>query len=247
MVTAEAFYEGAQDVLKQVMETQLPKIKKVAGILADCIERGGVIHLFGSGHSKAFAMEMANRAGGLGPTHMMAIDDLVRKGLRTANDMEDPSIERDPAVAHELLSCYDIRPEDAAIIISNSGRNGALVEMALLMKQKGLPVICVTSMQHTTAVSSRHPSGKLLYEVADEVIDNCGPMGDALLEDDRLGTKVCSVSSVAGAVIAQCLTAEITKALLDHGQTVPVLMSANLDGADEWNGKIRDMYKGRMS
>lgn len=242
MVSAEAFLASMDDVLANLKKTQLPLITQVAVKLAGRIRAGGVIHVFGTGHSSVFAMEMCNRAGGLVPMQMILVGELQRRGVRTTSDIEDPSIERDPQVAHELFACYDIRPEDAAIIISNSGRNGAVVEMALLLKEKGLTVVCVTSMAHTSSVSSRHPSGKRLFEVVDDVIDNCGPIGDALLQDERLGTKVCSISSVTGAVIAQCLTAETIRTLLEWGVTVPVLRSSNLDGADEWNEQMRRRY-----
>ncbi|MDQ0189849.1 SIS domain-containing protein [Alicyclobacillus cycloheptanicus] len=239
MVSAESFFASVDDALTKVKTTQLPAIKRVAGRLANRIRIGGVVHLFGTGHSRVFAMEMCNRAGGLVPMHMISTDDLQRRGVRAASDLEDPSLERDPQVAHELLACCDIQPADAAIIVSHSGRNGALVEFALLLKDRGIPVIGVTSMSHTLSVASRHPSGKRLFEVADDVIDNCGPVGDAMLYDERLGTKVCPISSVTGAVIAQCLTAEITRNLLEWGVSVPVLKSSNLDGADAWNETVR--------
>lgn len=242
MVSAGAFLRGMDDVLTNLRKTQLPVIGRVAVKLADRIRAGGVIHVFGTGHSSVFAIEMCNRAGGLVPMHMMSVSELQLRGIRVASDLEDPSIERDPQVAHELCACYDIRPEDAAIIISNSGRNGAIVEMAMLLKEKGLTVVCVTSMAHTLSVSSRHPSGKRLFEVVDDVIDNCGPIGDAMLEDERLSTKVCSVSSVTGVVIAQCLTAEITRSLLGWDVTVPLLRSSNLDGSDELNENMRRKY-----
>ncbi|GEO24492.1 hypothetical protein AAC03nite_02770 [Alicyclobacillus acidoterrestris] len=245
MISASVFVEAALDAVKQVAGTQLDAIREAGKRLAEVIVNGGVVHIFGTGHSKAFAMEMSNRAGGLVPMHMMSIDDLWRS-KNTPDDIHDPSIERDPAVAHELLQLYDIRPEDGVIIVSNSGRNGALVEMALLMKQRGLPLICVTSLAHTQSVTSRHPSGKRLFEVADVVIDNCGPIGDALLEAPELATRVCSISSVTGAVIAQCLTAEITRNLIAAAVEVPILMSANVDGADEFNQRLTARYRGRI-
>ncbi|WAH36027.1 SIS domain-containing protein [Alicyclobacillus dauci] len=245
MISAEAFLQAALDAVEQVRETQWTQIHEAAKRLADVIAAGGVVHAFGTGHSKAFAMELCNRAGGLVPMHMMSIDDLWARGERV-DDMNDPSIERDPDVAHRLLELYDIRPEDGVIIVSNSGRNGALVEMALQMKARGHTVICVTSLSHSTQVSSRHASGQRLFEVADVVIDNCGPLGDALLESSALPAKVCSISSVTGAIIAQCLTAEITRNLMEMNVDVPVLMSANLDGADEFNETMTARYKGRI-
>lgn len=246
MVSAESYFQQAELYLRKTLDTQMDSIKRAADMLANQIQLGGVVHIFGSGHSRAFSMEMSNRAGGLVPMHAMSFDDLLRHGVKDADDINNPEIERDPRVAHELLNLYDIRDNDAAILVSNSGRNGALIEMALLLKQRGLPLVVVTSMDHTTKVTARHPSGKRLFELADHLIDNGGPLGDAILDDESLITKVCSISSVTGAVIAQCLTAEITKNLLQKGIDVPILISANVDGADEHNAKIRSLYTGRI-
>ncbi len=246
MVSSEAFFAQVELSLKQVMQTQMDTIKRTADLLARKIQANGVIHIFGSGHSRAFAMELSNRAGGLVPMHAMSFDDFLRRGVKNVDDVNDSTIERNPNIAHQLLDLYDIRDNDAAILVSNSGRNGALVEMALLLKKREIPLIVVTSMEHTTQVSSRHPSGKRLFELADYVIDNCGPFGDAILEDDALNTKVCSISSVTGAVIAQSLTAEIIKRLIAQGYNVPVLISANVDGADEHNAGLRNLYAGRI-
>jgi uncharacterized phosphosugar-binding protein len=246
VVHAEAVFEVLSNSILKVKETQLNTLKTVARMFAERIQDDGVIHIFGTGHSKAFAMELSNRAGGLVPMHAMSIDDLMRYGKRDVDDINDPTLERDPNVARELLACYDIRDADAVILVSNSGRNGSMVEMAIQLKQRGLPVVCVTSLAHTTQVTSRHPSGKRLFEVADYVIDNCTPYGDAALADERLSTKVCSLSSITGAVIAQVLTAEMTQCLLAAHYPVPVLMSANVDGADAHNETLRQKYEGRI-
>lgn len=244
-VSAETFFDEALAVVDAVRRTQLETIRKAAAILAGCLLLGGVVHVFGSGHSRAFAMEMAGRAGGLAPVHAMGLEDLVFRGLRRREELDSPELERDPAAARELLGLYEIRPEDAFVVVSNSGRNGAPVELALWAKAHGHPVIAVTSMQHTTRVTSRHPSGKRLYEVADVVIDNGAPFGDALL-DAGDGIRACSVSSVTGALIAEGLTAEIVRHYREAGRTPPVFVSANVDGADEHNERLRAEYAGRI-
>lgn len=245
-ISAPAFFAAARAAAGRLEATQLPAIRQAGERLAGVVLRGGVIQVFGTGHSRAFAMEMANRAGGLVPVHAMDLDVLFLRGILPLSAMQDADIERDPANAHRLLAQYDIRPEDGMVIVSNSGRNGATVEMALAARQRGLPVVAVTAMAHTTAVSSRHPGGQRLYEVADIVIDNCGPLGDALLPLADTGLKVCSVSSITGALIAQGLTAEITGRLLAAGLVPPVLISANVDGGDAHNAELRARYAGRI-
>ena len=49
-------------------------------LIVNAIENDGVLHAFGTGHSEAFAMEVAGRAGGFIPTHAIALRDLVLFG-----------------------------------------------------------------------------------------------------------------------------------------------------------------------
>ncbi|WFA08793.1 SIS domain-containing protein [Tissierella sp. Yu-01] len=246
MVNAKEFFKEASNIIDRLEDTQMDNIINASKLLSDCIKNDGVIHIFGSGHSKAFAMEMVYRAGGLVPTHRISLDDLALKGLIPGEDLFDPEIERDPENAHKLWSLYNIEPQDAFIIVSNSGRNGTIVEFASIVKEKNMPLIVVTSMEHTKSIKSRHVSGKNLYEFADIVIDNCGPSGDALLQEEGLSIKVCSISSITGGFIAQGLTAEIIRNLKDSGVSPPVFISANVDNGDEHNNALRAKYAGRI-
>ena len=145
------------------------------------IEAGAVIQAFGTGHSEAFAMEIAGRAGGLIPTNKIALRDLVLHGSLTADALAGSSLERNPDIVAELWEISPIHPGDVFVIASNSGVNGSVVGMALLAKEKGHDVIAVTSLQHTAQVRPKHPSGRRLSEIADVVIDNLAPYGDATL------------------------------------------------------------------
>jgi uncharacterized phosphosugar-binding protein len=244
-LSAEAFFRAAREAVERVERTQLAEIRRAADLLTPRLLDGGVVHVFGTGHSRAFAMELASRAGGLAPFHAMALEDLATRGKRSMEEVLDPMLEREPAVARELLGIHDVRPEDAFVVVSNSGRNGSTVEVALAARERGLPVVAVTSLDHTRAVTSRHPSGKRLFEVTDVVIDNGAPLGDAVL-DLGGGLRVCALSSITGAVIAQALTAEIARRYVDAGREPPILVSANVDGADERNAELRRKYEGRI-
>ena len=56
--------------------------------------------------------------------------------------------------------------------------------MALLAVGRGLPVVAVTSLEHSRTVRSRHPSGLRLFEVAAISIDTGAPYADTAV---RLG------------------------------------------------------------
>lgn len=239
---AERVISAIMDILEKVRASELDDIRKAADRLAECLFRGGIVHVFGAGHSRAFGMEMCGRAGGLAPMKLVGLEDVAASSRKGINLVE---LERDPETAHKLLELHDVRPEDAFIIVSNSGRNGAPVELALECRRRGIPVVAVTSLSHSRQTSSRHPSGKKLYELADIVIDNGCPYGDTLLEIPGFEEKTGSASSVVGAMIAQSLTVEIIARFLRDGRTPPVFLSANVDGGDEHNRKIVEAYAHR--
>lgn len=136
-------------------------------------------------------------------------------------------------------------PRDIFIIASNSGVNGSIVGLALVAKQRGHKVIAVTSLEHTNAVETKHPSGVRLSEIADIVIDNKAPFGDTTLEVSG-GGGVGAVSSITAAYIAQLLTIETVRRLVDAGKKPPIYISANIPGGDEHNTALVDLYEGRL-
>jgi len=238
------FWHVASEILERVVQTQGEAIHRAASIFADAIDRGGVVHAYGSGHSKAFAMELANRAGGLVPMNRLDIVDLILAGW-PAEQVLKPDFELDPEVGPALLGCYRIESNDVIIIASNSGVNPSIVGMALRVKDLNHQLVAVTSLEHTSQVPSLDSSGKKLYELADVVIDNCGPLGDALLELPGSG-KACSISSLSGALIGQMLTAETIGILLERAHRPPILISANVPGGREADEKLREQYAGRI-
>lgn len=243
----ELFWRESARVLARLVETQMEVLKQAGQRFADCIEHGGVIHAYGTGHSRAFAMELAGRAGGLVPVNRLDLEDLAlyNKGWSLAQTMH-PDFERDPRAGKELLSCYHIEPQDLFIIVSNSGTNNAILDVALDIKQHGHTLIAVTSLEHTREMTSRHTSAKKLYQVADIVIDNCAPFGDALLEVPSGVGKACSVSSMTGALIAQMLTTETIRLLHEHGKIAPVYLSSNVPGGIAHNQSLFKHYADRI-
>ncbi|HET9871018.1 MAG TPA: SIS domain-containing protein [Propionibacteriaceae bacterium] len=214
-------------------------------LLSTAIAKGGVIHAFGTGHSEAFAMEIAGRAGGLIPTNKIALRDVVLRGRREVGSLPGSTLERDPSVVDELFALSPVGPDDVFVIASNSGVNGSVVGLALRAKETGHPVVAVTSICHTTGVQPKHPSGKRLSEVADVVIDNLAPYGDAVLElPDGIG--VGAISSITAAFIAQLLTIGTANRIAEAGGTPPLYISANVPGGDEHNHSLENRYRDRI-
>ncbi|HEV7962367.1 MAG TPA: SIS domain-containing protein [Actinoplanes sp.] len=237
------------DVIRAAVErvgtTQAGLVARAADLLATTLRAGGVIQAFGCGHSEAFAMEIAGRAGGLVPTNKIALRDIVLYGGDDPSVLADPQLERTPSVAHRLYDLAPIKPDDAFIIASNSGINGAVVEMAQIVKQRGHALIAVTSLEHSAGVDSRHAGGLKLTDLADVVLDNGAPYGDASLPLPG-GGAVGAVSSITAALLAQQLVAEVVTRLLAAGVAPPLYLSDNVPGGRERNAALESQYAGRI-
>lgn len=241
VINAKKFNEEIQNLLDVLYDSQCENMEATAVAMKECIKNGGVVHVFGSGHSVGLGIDIKNRTGSLVPIHIMEMSDFVTKGGVDVKEFMDKTniFERKPGVAIKLYELYDIKPQDIFIVISNSGINGIVIDIASLAKQNGHKVIIITSMKHTLAEEPRHPSGKKLYEFGDIVIDNCGPHGDALIETDGVA-KVCSVSSICNNCLAQAMAARTIELLKEDGCELPILT-----GDEQHDNKLRKQYEGR--
>jgi uncharacterized phosphosugar-binding protein len=140
--------------------------------------------------------------------------------------------EREHDLARSILENHDVSPGDVAIVMSNSGRNAVPIEMALEMRARQAKVIAVTSLSHSQRVSSRHRSGKRLFEVADVVLDNGVPEGDALVSISGLDRRMGPGSTVAGAAVVNAVFVEAAAIASARGIQARVLRSANVDEGD---------------
>ena len=245
-VSAQAYVHTLTAILAAVTDQIDGPIQQAADLMTTALRADGVIQAFGSGHSEALAMEIAGRAGGLIATNRIALRDLVLLGGEPPELLRSAELERDPSYSRKLYELSAARPGDLFVIASNSGVNGSIVELASVVKEKGHPLIAITSLQHTGGTDSRHPSGKKLIDFADVVLDNHAPYGDSVLDLPDGGGKVCAVSSITAALIAQMLVAEVLRRMTDAGETPPVYLSANIPGGDEHNHALEARYAGRI-
>ncbi|TMR25434.1 SIS domain-containing protein [Nonomuraea turkmeniaca] len=239
------FAAHATALMSRVLGTQMPAIREAAALVADSLAAGGVLQSFATGHSRIVALELTGRAGGLASAGMLSVKDLVMFGGVDPGEILDPTYERVPGLAERI---YELaRPDaiDPFLIVSNSGINAAIVEMAQLARGRGHRVVAITSLAHTRSPSARHTAGPHLADLADVVIDNCAPIGDACVEltpEIRIG----AVSSLTGVLIAQVLTELVCRRLMDRGAGVPVFVSANLAAGDDHNAALWERYGKRV-
>jgi uncharacterized phosphosugar-binding protein len=243
-LSAEGYLAVVTETITRVAGSQQGEVQRAADLITAALRADGVIHAFGTGHSEAFAMEVAGRAGGLVPTNRIALRDVVLYGGEPVGVL-GPTLERDPAVARRLYDLVPVHPQDVFVMASSSGVNGAVVEFALLAKERGHPLIAVTSRDHSSKVDSRHPSGRKLADLADVVLDNGAPYGDATLPLPG-GGAVGAVSSITAALLAQQIVVEVVRRLVEAGETAPVYLSANIPAGDAHNTALEERYAGRI-
>ena len=151
-------------------------------------------------------------------------------GVVGPNGSRQLYLEKVPGFARIILQQFKIHPGDAFLIFSSTGINGTVVEMALLAKAMRLPVVAVTSLQHTQATPSRHPSGKKLAD-PDITIDNCSPPGDAATDIEGIPFRVGPVSSIGAIAVVNALKTRTAELLVAHGVVPTVLTSPHFVAA----------------
>jgi uncharacterized phosphosugar-binding protein len=229
---ASCFSGKIHAILNRIVDTQMEALQAAATLMAKTIEKGGLVYAFGSGHSQSVAIEFYYRAGGLA-----RCDVIHEKTFGRA--------ERLPGYAAVLLDSYPVTSGDLMIVISNSGRNPLPVEMAQAAHERGMAVVGITSLEHTHSVSARQAGGKRLFEVCDVVIDNCSPVGDAMIDLEE-GLRVGAASTLTGVFIAQTLVCLVSQRMLQSGVRPPVFLSMNLDEGDGCNHALMESFHSRV-
>src|SRR6266699_5648123 len=203
MKAALSYFEKALDLLREVREQELSAIDQAAEICTSSIAAGGLVFLFGNGHSRMLCEEMTHRQGCF--PGFVALVELAlsnQAAIIGANGLRAPLyLENYEGYAEQILRGFHFGPNDAFIVISTSGIRPVVVEMAMGAQARGLPVIAIVSKAHCDVAKAAHSSGKKLTECADLVIDNLCPAGDCVLELDGLEWRTGPVSTITGAMI----------------------------------------------
>ncbi|MHC5252154.1 SIS domain-containing protein [Listeria kieliensis] len=238
----DAYLNQAIGMLEAIQLEEKENIREAGQIIAKKIEAGGIVHLFGCGHSHILTEEVFYRAGGLAPIHPILHEPLMlHEGAAQSSVLE-----RKNHYAEHFMAKEDIRAEDVMIVLSTSGRNPVPIDVALFAKQKGAYVIGITSKAYSGTQASRHVSGQKLSDIPDLVIDNKAVKGDAVLRLENFDVPFAATSTVTGAAILQSLFAEAISAMYQAGFTPPVFLSGNTENADDYNQALLAKYQARI-
>ena len=238
----KGYLKNIYRLLEKLENTQEEAIDRVAAVCAECIEKGGLLYFFGTGHSHMICEEPFYRAGGLACVYpILETDLMLHEGASKSS-----SYERLPGLGNVVIANTGIGTGDVLFVASNSGRNCAVIDAALEAKKRGAITVAITSLNHSTQVASRHSSGLNLYQVCDYVLDNGGELGDASVELPGMDQKIAPTSSVIDITLVNLILVNTVERLLQKGVIPPVFMSANTDAGDEVNKAVLEIYKGKI-
>ena len=234
------YLQTVQQLLMQVNEQQQESIERASKILIEAIIHGGIIQLFGSGHSQLVAQEGFYRASGLACVKPISIEPLM---LHTGA-LSSSQNEKDISNIEDYWSQIDLQPHDVLIVISTSGRNAVPIEIAHRARQMQIPVITLQSLCYI-AEPSLHASKKRLEHFADVVIDTLVPVGDGLLNTGHL--QYGPVSTVMAVSLLNQLFVTTINQLQQQKQDVPIFKSANVSSSSKSNDHWIEHYRQRIN
>lgn len=237
----EKFSNIVRELLDNIDKNQQTAMDKASALIYESMKNGGLFHIFCTGHSHMIAEEFFYRAGGLIPVNPLLMPFLMQH----EGAVSSTKFERLSGVAKIIFDGAEIRKGEPILIASNSGINAVPIEMAMLAKENGNPVITLTSAAVSAQTQSRHASGKRLFELGDVVLDTGVPKGDSVIDCGN-GIKTGSVSSIVSLYIVQKLALGVTALFVENGIEPPIFKSANVTGGDEYNEKLLAKYKGRI-
>jgi len=234
----------AKAILDRIEARQMDAIENAAEICAQAIAGDGLVHLFGTGHSRIFIEEMFPRHGSFPGFHPIVELSLTFHNLVVGSNGQRQAmfLEHVEGFGQVILRNFVFTKPDCFLLFSNSGINEVVVDVALEAKRQNLPVIAVVSVEHCNASAALHSSGKKLTDIADIVIDNCTPAGDALVRVPNLEDPVGPGSTIGAATVTNALKCRIAEKLTALGKPPLVLTSSYFIGSEASKKRFDDCY-----
>ena len=232
------YFDLIEKRIAEVYDSQNDKFKKVAALFGECMTNGGVVQLFGVKHGEEFVNELFYRAGGIAPLHGFKLRDMMLKGLIDQKDIDSGEIYNNTGLVDIFLNNYQVDDRDMIVLVSYSGNEPVVIELAKRYKEKGQKVVALVNIKTIEKTDSK------LLDYCDEYLDMQADDPDVAnhIGDYAIG----QLSSTVSNVIAQMLTADVYNYYVSKGLTAPVLLSANVKGADIHNNSLTDPYERRV-
>ena len=242
---ATEWFRAAAGIIERVAATQAEGIETASRWCADAIAGDGLVHLFGTGHSRIPVEEMFPRYGSYpGFNPIVELSMTFHTQVVGANGQRQAMfIERMPGLAEVILSNFRFGTADVMIVFSASGLTAVPVEIARGAKARGLRVIAVTSVAQSMSAEPEPAAGARLLDVADLVLDVCTPHADALVTIDSLDTPVGPGSTIGAVAIVNAIKVRSAELLVARGAMPPVITRSSVVGRDRSKSLFDEAYR----
>jgi uncharacterized phosphosugar-binding protein len=240
----QQYFAGMKAVLEKIELTQMEAIDKAAHLIVDSLLADGAWHIMDTGHMLMY--EAIGRTGGL-----MAV-----RPVRVSVDIDNPIRRRPRAVSKKrvfmdaieglpqfVIEKSNMLPGDVLLVGSVSGTNILPVQMAIEARERGVVVVGLTAVEHSSGLEAKHPSGKRLLDVCDVVLDNCAAYGDTVVDVPELGQGLCPASGIAASYIIWALQSRVVELMLERGVKPHVYKCNHLPGAERFNALAWEEYE----
>lgn len=229
-----AYLDAVRGVLDHLQASQLDAVDRAAELIVAALTGGGAVFCAEIGHSNQH--DFLNRAGGLAALHAftfsLTISDEVAACRR--NRPRPEPVDRELEAVRCAVRTGNLRAGDVVLVGSVSGRSARPVELALACRALGVKVIAFTSAAYTARVTSAHPSGHRLIEVADVAVDIGAPYGDAAVTVPGIEVAVLPVSGAASIVAGWMVFGRVMERMAAAGDPPSVFMSLNRPEGRAW-------------
>ena len=230
MNTWERYFEVIKSFVEDIRKTQGYNIRIAASLCADASAKGGIVYAYGSWHSLLIAEENYYRAAS--PANYCALAESSINGTHEMSKIR--AVEGCYGIGNAIVDYHRIDPQkDVLICISNGGNNTVTIDAALRAKEKGIPVIAITSVDYGNTLQTTHQCGKKLKDIADVVIDNKCIIGDAAVKLEGYPIQVGPVSGIPMNYIMSSILVEMSELLIERGLTPEVYLNGHVDHMSE--------------
>lgn len=219
------------ELLDRLAGTQGEVLDQVADSCADALGGGGLVHLFGSGHSVMPTLDAFPRYGSFVGLHPLTDPRLMWHNVLGPGGVKELQwLERAEHYMERFLSHEPLNPGDVLVVYSHGGRNSAGIEAAMYANDHGLTTVAVTSLANLTR-PAEHSSGRHLSQVCTMTVDTGVPVADAVVEVEGWGRPLGGTSTVIACVVSHEILTRTAAVLADRGRSLPTFVSPTVPGA----------------
>lgn len=238
------YKNAVENNLKNIYENNLEEIEKAAQLFAKSINNNGLVHMYGSGHSRMAVEEVFPRYGSFPGFHpIVELSTSFHNNVVGANGQRQAMfIENVEGLGEKILDNFIFNKNDCFFLVSNSGTNVVVTEMALKAKEMNLPVVALTSTVNAKVSAPKHSSGEKLSTLADIILDTHVPIGDAVVRVDNLKYPVSPISTLANSFIINLFKARVAELLTQAGNPPLVLTGPYEIGSEASEQLFEDAY-----